>query len=68
MWYHLGMKEPRQPLGGISREHIGKWVALAEDRKTVLASSEDLVELYGKVKDESATYTKVLDPDKAYAF
>ncbi len=52
----------------VSREHVGKWVALAEDKKTVLAASDSLTDLYAQVGSESATYTKVLDPDQAYAF
>jgi len=52
----------------VGREHIGKWVALEEDKKTVIASSDNLVDLYEQVGSEYAIYTKVLDPDETYAF
>ena len=53
----------------VGREHVGKWVALAaEDKQTVLASSDNLADIYEQVGDEAAIYTKVLDPNQAYAF
>ncbi len=59
----------RQAIQGIGREHVGKWVALSEDQKTVVGFSDDLAELTQRIGSErSVIYTRVLDPDKAYAF
>ena len=52
----------------LNKSHENKWVALSPDRYKVLGSSNDLVELKNKVKNEDAVYMKVQPSDISFAF
>lgn len=52
----------------IKKEHEGKWIALSEDGKKVLASSDTLIELKQKVGDIEHVTMKVPRSDVSYAF
>lgn len=52
----------------LKKEHEGKWVALSEDGKKVVAFDEKLSELEKKVGDTKVRYTKVPPFDVSFAF
>ncbi len=49
------------------KENEGKWVALSRDNK-VLGLSDNLSSLRQQIGKTDAVYTKVLSPDRVYAF
>ncbi len=54
----------------LSQEHEGMWVALTDDRSSVIDSSDSLLELRRKVgqTNDAVVYMKVLPFGKEFAF
>ena len=54
----------------LGKEHEEKWVALSKDRKKLVDSSENLVELRGCLgsKRNDYVYMRVLRSDMEYSF
>jgi hypothetical protein len=52
----------------ITKDHVGKWVALSQDQTKVLAVSENLEELEKQIDDDTVIVTKVKKPGVSYAF
>lgn len=67
--YNVVMKQRNGSSKILGREYVDKWVALSEDQSRVVDSGEDLGELSKRVGDnKNVIFTRVLDPDKVYAF
>ena len=53
----------------LKKEHEKKWVALSSDRREVISSNENLVELRNEIGDrKDVVYMKVLSSEMEFAF
>ena len=53
----------------LKKEHEKKWVALSSDRRKVISSNENLVELRNEIGDrKDVVYMKVLSSEMEFAF
>ena len=52
----------------VGEAHENEWAVLSADHKKLLASSADLRALQREFGNEDVVYTKVLPPDRFFAF